>query len=151
MTRSIIVAPRADAIRSELQQSYGRAFQCYALAAAPDGSCEALYKLGDMYARGEAMPQNKKIAYELWNRSYQASTDIEEGCQPAFHMAEAQMDPDAQDVYGCSFNPFTALTLYSQAEVGLRIAISNGMFYYKERLQQAIEGQAVARALLDQR
>ena len=89
-------------------------------AAALDGSYEALYKLGDMYARGEAVPRNKKLAHELWDRSYQASTDIEEGRQPAFRMAGAQMDPNAKELYGCSFNPFATLTFYSQAEVGLR-------------------------------
>ena len=51
------------------------------------------------------------------------------------------MDPNAKELYGCSFNPFATLTFYSQAKVGPRIAISNEMFYYKEHLQQAIEGR----------
>ena len=39
--------------------------------------------------------------------------------------------------------------LYGKAEIGLRISIDKGLVYYGKRLQQAIDGQNQARALLD--
>ena len=132
------------------EPDYERAFKCYATVAASGDFSEALYKLGDMYARGQAVPENKQLAYDFWKSSYDVAEDIEERCQPAFRMAGAHLDPDAKELYGCSFSPLNSLVLYQQAEVGLRISVKKGMYYYEERLQQAIEGQAAARALLDQ-
>ncbi len=43
-----------------------------------------------------------------------------------------------------------ALHLFQQAEIGLRIDITeNGMTYYQKRLVEAIEGQERARALVE--
>ena len=46
-------------------------------------------------------------------------------------------------------DPLRALSLFQQAEVGLRIDIANGASYYRRRLQQAIDGQQQARDLID--
>lgn len=46
-------------------------------------------------------------------------------------------------------NPLRALMLFQQAEIGLRIDIADGQTYYAKRLNEAIEGQQKARALVN--
>ena len=51
---------------------------------------------------------------------------------------------------GVAPDPFSALRLFQQAEMGLRIDIGeNGLTYYYRRLAEAIEGQQRARDMLD--
>ena len=78
------------------EADHQKAYQCYALASALQPSCEAVYKLGDMYSREE-------------------------------------------------YDPLRALSLFQQAEIGLRMDISKGATYYRRRLIEAIEGQDLAR------
>lgn len=56
------------------ERNYEKAFRYYALAASLEPSSEAVYKLGDMYARGEYVERNVKRAYRLWRRSYDLAT-----------------------------------------------------------------------------
>ncbi len=125
-----------------------KAFRYYALAAALDPSSEATYKLGDMYSRGISGKPDLLKAKALWDRSFELAHDIAERAQPAIRIARLLIDPQATEA-GIEFDPLQALSLYQQAEIGLRIDITeNGMTYYQKRLQEAIEGQAQARALL---
>lgn len=124
------------------------AYRCYALAAALAPSSEALYKLGDMYSRGKAVPRNVRRAHDLWERSLEQSTTVVETAQPAIRIAQLLVGPD-RELAGLEPDPLRALSLFQQAEVGLRIDIANGASYYRKRLQQAIDGQQQARDLMD--
>ena len=59
------------------------------------------------------------------------------------------IDPECEK-WNLELDPFGALSLFQQAEIGLRIDIANGQTYYTKRLTQAIEGQKKARAMLDE-
>lgn len=129
------------------ERDYERAYHYFALAAALVDSCEAVYKLGDMYARGQGVERDVAKAYQLWSRSLELTENIVELAQPAARIAQllisdecaaAHVQPDA----------LRALSLFQQAEIGLRIDIDNGQVYYKKRLQEVIEGQERARVML---
>lgn len=116
-----------------------KAYECYSLAAALSDLPEALYKMGDMYARGTVFPADEDKAMQLWEKSLEAARNVEEVSQPAFRIATHILDSDPQ----------RALFLFQQAEIGMRVDIDNGMVYYRNRLKQAIEGQDKARLLLE--
>lgn len=71
-----------------------------------------------------------------------------ERAQPAFRIANMLINPEDSD---CGVQPdaLRALSLFQQAEIGLRKDIANGQFYYVNRLQEAIAGQEKARKLLE--
>lgn len=125
-----------------------KAYQCYALAAALAPTCEAVYKLGDMYSRGGAIPRDMKKAYRLYERSLDLANDSMQRAQPAVRIAKMLIDPEGSS-YGVEPNPLRALMLFQQAEIGLRIDIADGQTYYAKRLNEAIEGQQKARALVN--
>ena len=127
-----------------------KAYQWYSLAAALNKSCEATYKLGDMYSRGKAVPKDMKKAYWLYERSLDLACGKAEYAQPAIRIAKMLIDKDASS-YGVDLDPMRALYLYQAAEIGLRIDIENGQTYYAKRLEEAIEGQQKARALVEAR
>lgn len=127
---------------------YQKAYECYSLAAALAASFEAAYKLGDMYARGRAVERDMRSAHMLWERSLELSQGVVERAQPAVRIAQLLVDPECER-WGIDPNPLRALKLFQDAEVGLRIDIADGQHYYKRRLREAIEGQEVARALLE--
>lgn len=125
-----------------------KAYQYYALAAALAPTCEATYKLGDMYSRGGAGPRDMKKAYRLYERSLDLASDSMQRAQPAVRIAKMLIDPEGSS-YGVEPNPLRALMLFQQAEIGLRIDIADGQTYYAKRLNEAIEGQQKARALVN--
>ena len=127
-----------------------RAFSWYALASTMrDAASEALYKMGDCYARGmPSVGRNLDIAHGLWRRSYDAAVNDEERAQPAVRIAPLLIDPRC-GVAAVGYDPLLALRLYQEAEVGLRISIGHGLAYYERRLQEAVAGQVRARELLD--
>lgn len=127
-----------------------KAYQWYSLAAALAPSCEAVYKLGDMFSRGTAVARDMKKAYRLYERSLELARDEAERAQPAVRIARMLVD-SACSSYGVESNPLRALSLFQQAEIGLRIDIADGQTYYAKRLQEAIEGQVMARELIDAR
>ena len=131
------------------EPDYEKAFQFYALANALAPSSEAAYKLGDMYSRGKGVPRDLAKAHVLYERSLELAQSIVQAAQPAVRIAKMLLDPDGAS-YGVEPDPLRALTLYQQAEVGLRIDIADGQTYYRRRLQEAIEGQARAREFLEQ-
>lgn len=121
-----------------------KAFQYYALASALQPSCEAVYKLGDMYSRGEAVPSSMGKACQLWERSLELAGSVVEAAQPSVRIAKAIVNPSCEE-WGEEYDPLRALSLFQQAEIGLRIDISKGATYYRRRLIEAIEGQDLAR------
>lgn len=52
-------------------------------------------------------------------------------------------------MYDIPFDPLYALHLYQETEIGLRIDIKDGQYSYEKRLQEALEGQKCARALVE--
>ena len=130
------------------QPDHEKAFRYYALAAAVAPSPEALYKFGDMYSRGKAVERNLVLARVLWQRSYDVADDIEDVAQPAIRLARLYEEPDCEEA-GLQPDPLKALSLYQQAEIGLRISVAKGAHYYERRLREAVEGQLRVRELLD--
>ena len=128
---------------------YQKAYECYSLAAALAPSFEAAYKLGDMYAHGKAVERDMRRAHMLRERSLELSQGVVERAQPAVRIAQLLVDPECER-WGIDPNPLRALKLFQDAEVGLRIDIADGQHYHKRRLREAIEGQEVARALLEE-
>lgn len=88
----------------------------------------AVYKLGDMFSRGRAVPQDKSKACRLYERSLELARNDAEFAQPAIRIASMLIDPDAPS---CG------------------IDIANSMTYYAKRLREAIEGREKARELVE--
>lgn len=132
-------------------RNLAKAYRCYALAAMLTRSSEAAYKLGDIYSRGIGGVSDLRTAMNLWGHSLDLAESIVEAAQPAFRIARTLIDPEAAEA-GIERDPLRALSLFQQAEIGLRIDITeNGMTYYEKRLQEAIEGQQRARELVEMR
>lgn len=130
------------------EPDFVKAYQWYSLAAALAPSCEAAYKLGDMFSRGRAVPRDMGKAYLLYERSLELACNMVQHAQPAFRIARMLVDPEGPS-YGVEPDPLRALALFQQAEIGLRIDIADGQAYYAKRLREAIEGQEKARALVE--
>ena len=131
------------------EKDLGKAYRYYALAAALAPSSEAVYKLGDMYSRGVTGERDVMKAKALWERSLELAQGLAEFAQPAIRIAKLLIDAEAVE-QGVKRDPLRALHLFQQAEIGLRIDITeNGMTYYRRRLEEAIEGQERARALVE--
>ncbi len=129
------------------ERDYERAYHYFALAAALVDSYEAVYKLGDMYARGQGVERDVAKAYQLWSRSLELAENVVELAQPAARIAQLLISDDCAAAH-VQPDALRALSLFQQAEIGLRIDIDNGQVYYKKRLQEVIEGQARARETL---
>ena len=128
---------------------YDMAYRQYAKAAAVAGHFEALYKLGDMYARGHGVAADLRTALALYDRSLNAAEGVVQQAQPAFRIAEL-ISEDRDHGQGIPFDPMGALSLYQLAERGLRVDIAHGHEYYRDRLHQSIAGQERMRKVLDE-
>lgn len=131
------------------QPDYAKAYMQYSFAAAVFQDAEGLYKMGDMFSRGKGVEQSKRAAFTLWKCSLDNAPNDELKAQPALRMAQVLVDPDKCEVVGIQADPLAALKLFQMAEIGLRQTIANGLDYYRKRLDEAIEGQAKARGLMD--
>lgn len=127
---------------------YAQAYHFYSLAVALNPTYNALFKMGDMYARGRGVKQNKRIAMALWERSLAKASSTVEKSQPSFRIAQAIEADDWED-YGVERDLIRALKLYQKAEIGMRVEINNWQNYYADRLQEAIKGQERVRALIE--
>ena len=94
--------------------------------------------------RGEAVPSSMGKACQLWERSLELAGSVVEAAQPSVRIAKAIVNPSCEE-WGEEYDPLRALSLFQQAEIGLRIDISKGATYYRRRLTEAIEGQDLAR------
>ena len=79
------------------EADHQKAYQCYALASALQPSCEAVYKLGDMYSRGEAVPSSMGKACQLWERSLELAESVVEAAQPSVRIAKAIVNPSCEE------------------------------------------------------
>lgn len=131
------------------EPDYERAFKQYAKVASLGEHPEALYKMGDMYSRAKVVEKDLRVAYLLWEKSFQKAGDnLALKAQGAFRMAQMMEDP-ASEEWDVKYDPMQAFALYQLAERGLRIDIAHGQDYYRKRLSEAIEAQGRLRALLD--
>ena len=122
--------------------NYTKAYECYARGAFLRGNPEAYWKLGDLYAGGYGVRQNDWIAWLMYSKAYEYGKGSIYAGRAAHHVADYLMigidDKLEKD-------PERALLLYTEAEVGYRKAIEDGLDYYAKCLKQAIEGQKKAR------
>lgn len=121
---------------------YARAYECFALAACAEGNPEGIWKLGDMYAHGQFVAKSETTAFALYKRAYLACSESSARARPAHHIAdmllhgiEGMVQPD----------PKQALKYYQDAELAYYDEIASGLTYYRTALDQAIEGQSLAR------
>lgn len=111
---------------------------------------EAIYKVGDAYARAQVVEKDLRTAYKLYKRCYDNCGDlVGVKAQVAFRLAALVID-EANREWDIPYDPVMALHYYQVAEVGMRIQLADGASWYAERLQQAIAGQDRARALMDE-
>lgn len=129
-------------------RDYQKAYEYYSLAAVLVESSEATYKLGDMYSRGKSVARDMAKAYQLWSRSLELAHGVVEVAQPAIRIAQLLMSDDRAEA-GLEPDPLRALSLFQQAEIGLRIDIADGQEYYRKCLAEAIEGQQQTRAMIE--
>ena len=126
---------------------YEKAFHFFALGAFA-GELVSLYKIGDMYLNGHYVRKDETEAFSIYARCLQAMTeeDEEEVAGPVYlRLANLLLDGRGvkEDVKG-------ALILYQKAEPYLYDMVMNGDVMYKKSLQAAIDGQAKARAKLNE-
>ncbi len=111
---------------------------------------EAIYKVGDAYARAQVVEKDLRTAYKLYKKCYDNCGNlVGVKANAAFRLAELIIDPDNKE-WGIPYDPVLALHYYQVAEIGLRIEVANDSPWYAERLKQAIAGQDHARALMDE-
>lgn len=131
---------------------YAKAYQCYSFAAAVSDLPEAMYKMGDILAKGKGLGKDEQAAFRLWQRGYRVARDnddIESKAQSAIRIAPYYHNGGKSDRVGVERDFLYALHLYQEAEIGLRISIRNGFDYYEKKLQQAIDGQNKVRTYMD--
>ena len=93
------------------EPDYTKAFMQYAKTASLGEHPEALYKLGDMYARAKVVEQDLRVAYLLYEKSYnKAGDNLVIKAQSAFRMAQLMEDPDNQE-WDIPYDPMQAFAL----------------------------------------
>lgn len=132
------------------EPDYELSFKQFVKAMALGTHPEAIYKVGDAYARAQVVEKDLKTAYKLYKKCYENCGDlIGIKAQAAFRLAELIIDKD-NAAWDIPYNPVMALYLYQVAELGMRIQVVNDAPWYAERLKQAMAGQDRARALMDE-
>lgn len=124
---------------------YEKAFHYFALGAF-DGHIISLYKIGDMYLNGYYVDKNPSEAFYIYNRCLETMTDeAAPACAgPVFlRVGNAFLNGEGTEV-----NAKNALICFQKAEAYLYDMVAAGQVMYKKNLQDAIEGQAKARAIL---
>ena len=64
-------------------------------------------------------------ACQLWERSLELAGSVVEAAQPSVRIAKAIVNPSCEE-WGKNTTPSVLLSLFQQAEIGLRIDISRG-------------------------
>ena len=131
---------------------YATAYLWYSFAAGVSHAPEALYKMGDLYARKYIPGATIQMAFSLWVSSFEEATEknyLDDKAQAAMRLAPYYADAIKASEVDVEVDLMWALHLYHEAEIGLRVAINQGQTYYKKRLQQALDGQAQVRCIMD--
>ena len=131
----------------DMKPDYEQAFRCFSIGALA-GHLESMYKLGDMYLRGQYVDKDEEEAFIIYNRCLQMMSDDDRSYVAGpLHLRLGNMYLDG---IGTDQDPENALFHYSLAEVMLYRMVRDGNYMYKKSLRLAVEGQARARALLAQ-
>lgn len=128
-----------------MEPDYEKAFKCFSHAALA-GSLESLYRLGDMYLRGQYVDKDEREAFIIYNRCNQMIGD--NGNDHIVGPVHLRLGSLFLDGIGTNPDPESALFHYNLAEIMLYRMVKDGNYMYKKSLRLAIEGQAKARALL---
>lgn len=129
----------------DMKPDYEKAFQCFAFGAFA-GQLESLYKIGDMYLRGQYVSKDEHEAFIIYNRCLQMMTNDDRGyIAGPVHLRLGDMYLEGLDA---DADPENALFHYNVAELMLYRMVADGDYKYKKSLRHAIEGQAKARAAL---
>lgn len=132
------------------EPDYEASFKQFVKVMALGNYPEAIYKVGDAYARARVVERDLRTAYKLYKKCYDNCGDLVGiKAQAAFRLAELVID-EANKEWDIPYDPVMALHYYQVAEVGIRIQLADDAPWYAERLKQAIAGQERARALMDE-
>ena len=126
---------------------YGKAFHYFALGAF-DGHLISLYKIGDMYQNGYYVEKNPKEAFNIYIHCLDLMTD--EAAKLVAGPIYLRIGNALLNGNGVEENPKNALVAFQRAELYLYDMVMDGDEMYKKSLQAAIDGQAKARAKLDE-
>ena len=130
----------------DVEVDYEKAFRYFALGAF-DGHLISLYKIGDMYLNGYYVKKNPREAFLIYNHCLSAVSDEDSKyISGPVHLRLGNMYLDG---IGTEQNPEQALLHYNLAEIRLFQMVKDGDYMYKNSLRTAIDGQAKARAMLE--
>lgn len=124
---------------------YEKAFHYFALGAF-DGHLISLYKIGDMYMNGYYVEKNPAEAFHIYERCLETMTD-----EAAFSVAgPVFLRLGNAFLYGngTEENAKNALVCFQKAELYLYDMVASGDWMYRKSLQDAIDGQGLAREKL---
>lgn len=132
------------------EPDYDASFKQFVKVMALGDYPEAIYKVGDAYARAQVVERDLRCAYKLYLKCYLNCGDlIGIKAQAAFRLAELVID-ETNAEWDIPYDPVMALHYYQVAEVGIRIQVAGGASWYAGRLEQAVAGQDRARRLIDE-
>ena len=132
------------------ESDYEASFKQFVKVMALGNFPEAIYKVGDAYARDQVVERDLRTAYKLYKKCYDNCGDlIGVKAQAAFRLAELVIDPENEE-WDIPYDPVMALRYYQVAEVGIRIQLADDAPWYAERFKQAISGQDRARVLMNE-
>ena len=127
------------------KKDYEKAFRYFAYGALC-GSISSTYKIGDMYQNGYYLPRNEMKAYYMYLRCLSMIDDDTpaDTAGPLY----LRLGKVFLNGIGAEKDCKYALECYQKAEAYLYEVLENGDDMYKNSWQEAIEGQAKARAEL---
>ena len=124
----------------DVEVDYKAAYH-YFIVPALAGRCESMYKIGDMYANGLYVEENKDVAFMMYDKAYQS---IDDDCDVVGDIC-LRMGNCFYYGNGCEKDIQTALFFYQRAELFLYDRIKNGDIYKKKALKNIIEIEEVIR------
>ena len=129
----------------DMEPDYEEAFRCFAIGAFA-GQLESMYKIGDMYLRGQFVDKDEQEAFIIYNRCLEMMDDDSRSYVAGpVHLRLGDM---CLKGIGTVADPEAALFHYNLAEILLYRMVKNGNYMYKKSLRLSIEGQDKARAAL---
>lgn len=124
------------------------AFECFQRAAFTTDMPEAIYKLGDMYARGCYVERDAELAFGLYRKAFLLIQDNPDEAPEikasVYHrVADHVAADDKEDDSAAERKErlLTALELYQRAERDYYRAIEAGAYYYDRHLDEVIAAQ----------
>ncbi len=126
---------------------YEKAFHYFALGAF-DGHLISLYKIGDMYQNGYYVEKNPAEAFNIYMHCIDMMT--EEASVTVAGPVYLRLGHALLNGNGVEASAKSALICFQKAEAFLYDMVADGEEMYKKSLRAAIDGQAKARAVLEE-